>query len=94
MLFGKKLNAWKAYQALWLRNNNMIRIIIFCDRCNPQGIRYIEQKRNIHRSDSGGRRISDGRAWFEGTFDEAMENGWTQPEDTLHICPNCQQYYT
>lgn len=72
----------------------MIRLIIFCDRCNPQGIRYIEQNRNIHRSDVGGRRISDGRAWFEGPLDEALKNGWTQPQEAVHICPRCQQYYT
>lgn len=72
----------------------MIRHIIFCDRCNTQGIRYIEQNRSIQRSDIGGRRISDGRAWFEGSLDEALKNGWTQPEKDLHICPRCQQYYT
>jgi len=68
----------------------MLRVIIFCDICNPQGIRYIEQKRSSQRGDVGGRRITDGRAWYEGTLEEALQLGWVQ-HDSEHICPRCQE---
>ena len=46
----------------------MLRVIIFCDICNQQGVRYIEQQRSTQRGDDGGRRVTDGRSWYEGTF--------------------------
>ncbi len=67
----------------------MFRVIIFCDICNPQGVRFIEQTRNIQRSDTHGRRLTDDRAWFEGSVKEAVENGWSDKDDQ-HICPRCQ----
>jgi hypothetical protein len=63
---------------------------MFCDVCNQQGIRYIEQKRSTQRGDTGGRRITDGRAWFEGSLEEAIKAGWLH-DNGRHICPKCQQ---
>lgn len=68
----------------------MLRVIIFCDICNPQGIRYIEQKRSTQRGDVEGRRITDGRAWYEGSLEEAIELGWLH-ESGQHICPRCKE---
>ncbi len=68
----------------------MLRVIIFCDTCNPQGIRYIEQKRSSQRGDVDGRRITDGRSWYEGSLEEALELGWVET-DGKHICPRCQE---
>lgn len=68
----------------------MLRVILFCDICNTQGIRYIEQQRNSERGDSGGRRITDGRAWYEGSLVEAEQVGWLISEHQ-HICPHCRE---
>jgi hypothetical protein len=38
-----------------------------------------------------GRRISDGRAWFEGNIDEAKDAGWFVLDDGRHLCPRCRQ---
>jgi hypothetical protein len=67
----------------------MLRVIIFCDICNQQGVRYIEQQRSTHRGDDGGRRVTDGRSWYEGTFAEAEQLGW-EVEADLHTCPRCK----
>ncbi len=66
----------------------MLRVIIFCDVCNPQGIRYIEQKRSTQRGDTEGRRITDGRSWFEGSLQGALDEGWSH-DGKLHTCPRC-----
>jgi hypothetical protein len=71
----------------------MLRAIIFCDVCNPQGIRYIEQKRSTQRGDVEGRRITDGRAWFEGSLDDAIAEGW-EHEDGQHTCPRCLERHS
>ncbi|HAU06844.1 MAG TPA: hypothetical protein DCS49_03495 [Gammaproteobacteria bacterium] len=71
----------------------MLRVILFCDICNTQGIRYIEQQRSSQRGDKDGRRISDGRAWFEGTLEEAESAGWLVQENK-HICPGCIDQHT
>jgi hypothetical protein len=68
----------------------MIRVIIFCDSCNEQGIRYIEQKRSNDRGDAGGRRSTDGLSWHEGSLQEAVKLGW-KCDDGEHICPRCKQ---
>ncbi len=68
----------------------MLRVILFCDICNSQGIRYIEQQRNSERGDVGGRRITDGRAWYEGSLVEAEQEGWLITE-SQHICPHCRE---
>ncbi|MFT4993383.1 MAG: hypothetical protein ACI965_000402 [Paraglaciecola sp.] len=67
----------------------MLRTFIFCDRCNLQGLRYIEQNRSSQRGDEGGRRVTDGRSWYGGSVQEALEVGW-MCDDDQHICPPCQ----
>lgn len=67
----------------------MLRVIIFCDICNPQGIRYIEQNRSSQRGDEEGRRVTDGRSWYEGSLDDALQLDWLH-EDGAHICPRCR----
>jgi len=71
----------------------MLRVIIFCDVCNPQGIRYIEQTRSTQRGDTDGRRVTDGRAWFEGALDSAIENGWLH-DNGNHLCPRCAERHS
>ncbi|MFQ3236052.1 MAG: hypothetical protein ACI9C4_001616 [Paraglaciecola sp.] len=68
----------------------MLRAFIFCDICNRQGLRYIEQNRSSQRGDEGGRRVTDGRSWYEGTLQEALNVGWVD-DDGQHICPHCHQ---
>lgn len=36
-----------------------------------------------------GRRISDGRMWFDGSEQEARQEGWVATDDGQHICPGC-----
>jgi len=64
------------------------RSFIFCDICNPQAVREVEMRRASGR-DGRGRRITDGRTWFDGTDQEAQESGWVAAEDGRHICPAC-----
>ncbi len=66
-----------------------IRTFIFCDICNRSGIRQLEQRRGPNRSASHGRRITDGRAWFEGSVTEAQQAGWIIDEHDRHICKRC-----
>jgi hypothetical protein len=68
-----------------------IRKFIFCDICNPQALRSIEFRRSSRKNERGGRRISDGRAWFEGELTNAVENGWSCTSDGQHVCPACQK---
>jgi hypothetical protein len=67
-----------------------IRKIIFCDICNPQGMRPIEFRRTPRENERTGRRLSDGRAWIEGELTIAIDNGWLCTPDGQHICPTCQ----
>lgn len=68
-----------------------IRTIIFCDICNPQGLRSIEYRRAPRDNERGGRRISDGRAWYEGSvYEAAASAGWFISEKGEHICPGCK----
>ncbi|MDD2759887.1 MAG: hypothetical protein PHH11_06295 [Methylomonas sp.] len=67
-----------------------IRKFIFCDICNPQGLRSIEFRRAPRGEERAGRRISDGRAWFEGELSQAIEAGWVCTNDGIHICPTCK----
>ncbi|WP_126454971.1 hypothetical protein [Sulfuriflexus mobilis] len=62
-----------------------IRTFIFCDVCNPQAIR------SIHNADHFGRRISDGRAWYEGPIHEASKLGWVVTHEDHNVCPDCHQ---
>jgi len=66
-----------------------IRTFIFCDICNPQGLRSIEFRRSTRSHQRSGRRICDGRAWFEGNLDMAKQAGWSCPDSGSHICPQC-----
>ncbi|MDD1622153.1 MAG: hypothetical protein LUQ11_11795 [Methylococcaceae bacterium] len=67
-----------------------IRKFIFCDICNPQGLRSIEFRRSPRGDERTGRRISDGRSWFEGELNMAIKAGWVSTSDGMHICPFCQ----
>ncbi|MGD0960702.1 MAG: hypothetical protein ABSB19_12930 [Methylomonas sp.] len=72
-----------------------IRTFVFCDICNPQGIRTIEFRRSTRLDMRGGRRISDGRAWLETALDQTMADaGWLRTVEGLHICPACQSRQT
>lgn len=73
------------------RDPNMaVRTFVFCDICNPQGIRYVEQRRAPKGDRPHGRRVTDGRAWFEGAAEQAELEGWkTSPDGNRHICPRC-----
>lgn len=69
-----------------------IRTFLFCDICNPQAIRHVEQRRRQPRADSSGQRITDGRAWFEGEVAMAVQgHGWILTETGQHVCPTCAQ---
>ena len=65
------------------------RSFIFCDICNPLAIRYIEMRRVMGRDSRIGRRLTDGRNWFDGTDEEAERAGWITTEDGQHVCPAC-----
>ena len=66
-----------------------IRKFVFCDICNQKGIRIVEERRGLDRFREG-RRIVDGRAWFEGTLGEAKKAGW-DIVPKKHTCPDCQK---
>jgi hypothetical protein len=69
-----------------------IRTFIFCDICNPRGIRTPETRQGAHRdSELRGRRVSDSRAWFEGEITDAIASGWLFDPQGRHVCPGCQQ---
>ena len=69
-----------------------IRQFIFCDICNPQALRSVEFRRAPREDDRTGRRISDGRSWFEGELASAIELGWLVTGEGLHICPLCRDH--
>lgn len=66
-----------------------VRTFIFCDICNPMGIRMVEVRRNGQRGTYEGRRLTDGRAWFEGSAEEAKSLGWAVTLDGRHVCAGC-----
>jgi len=69
-----------------------IRTFIFCDICNPMGMRTPEMRQGTHRdSEHRGRRVSDSRAWFEGEITEAIAADWQIDPEGRHVCPGCQQ---
>ncbi len=50
----------------------------------------VEMRRGGDRGSRWGRRITDGRAWFEGDITTAVEiHGWTIASDGAHLCPSC-----
>lgn len=65
------------------------RSFIFCDICNPLALRAIEMRRTSDRDCRDGRRLCDGRAWFDGSDHEAKHAGWVVADDGQHICPAC-----
>jgi len=65
-----------------------IRTFIFCDICNPQGLRSIEFRRRP-RDKRTGRRLS---SWIEGSISAAVESGWSINLDGQHICPVCKAH--
>lgn len=66
------------------------RSFIFCDICNPLALRSIEMRRTTNNRDQrDGRRLSDGRAWYDGGDNEAKLGGWVVADDGQHICPAC-----
>jgi len=69
-----------------------IRTFIFCDICNPQALRHIEFRRSPREKERNGRRLCDGRAWFDGDLSNALEQEWSTNTDGQHICPNCKKY--
>ncbi len=72
-----------------------IRTIIFCDICNPQGLRAIEFRRAPREDERNGRRISDGRAFFQGSVYEAISSGgWVIGEEGEHICSGCKNLHS
>ena len=60
-----------------------IRTFIFCDGCNPQGVR------NVYENEQYDRRNSDGRSWCEGSLEEAVKLGWEIFEENKILCPHC-----
>jgi len=67
-----------------------IRTFIFCDICNPQGVRTIESRRSPREQDRNGRRLCDGRSWLEGSLSDANDADWVTDPSGQHICPACQ----
>lgn len=68
------------------------RTFLFCDVCNPQGVRTVEQRRKLRRGDTG-KRITDGRAWYEGDAKRAVAlHGWKVIGLDMHACPRCVAY--
>jgi len=67
-----------------------IRTFIFCDICNPQALRSVEFRRSPRENERNGRRLSDGRAWFDGELSQAVYNGWSIDNEGQHVCPACQ----
>jgi hypothetical protein len=64
------------------------RSFVFCDICNPLAIREVELRRASGRTGTG-RRLTDGRVWFDGSEKEAQAAGWLATDDGQHICPAC-----
>jgi hypothetical protein len=65
------------------------RTFLFCDICNPDAVRYVEQRRNARRGDKG-KRITDGRSWYEGDVKRAVAlYGWKITGIDKHACPRC-----
>ena len=61
------------------------RTFIFCDACNPQGIR------TDHKGVLYSRRACDVRSWHEGDEKEVVDAGWETTSEGLDICPKCQR---
>ena len=70
-----------------------VKTIVFCDICNSKAIRLMDERRcNERESELGGRRISDGRHWFEGSVSDALGAGWVKDRSGRHICSRCHDF--
>jgi hypothetical protein len=67
-----------------------MRKIIFCDICNPRGIKTLEFRRGYRKNGGTGRRITENRAWIEGEVTDAVQSGWLCTPDDQHVCPICR----
>jgi hypothetical protein len=65
------------------------RSFIFCDICNPLAVREVEMRRAMSSRNGKGRRITDGRAWFDGSDEEAKAAGWMDGDNGQFVCPTC-----
>jgi len=66
-----------------------VRTFVSCARRNPQRLRYVEQQRT-RRGDRGGRRVTDGLAWFDGSLEEAvLSGGWRVGAEGRQLCARC-----
>lgn len=67
------------------------RTFVFCDRCNPCAVRFVDRRSCRQRDNQrDGRRVIDGRAWFEGTVEDAIAtSGWVCTDDNQHLCAIC-----
>lgn len=61
------------------------RTFIFCDACNPEGIR------TDNRGFLYSRRACDVRSWCEGEDKDALDAGWVTTDEGLNVCPKCQR---
>ncbi len=67
-----------------------IRTFLFCDVCNPRGVRIPEQRRDMQHRNTQGRRVTDGRSWFEGDLKSAVnDNDWVSMDGGYYVCPIC-----
>lgn len=62
-----------------------IRTIIFCDHCNPLGLRTINDRFTKNR------RLGDYRTWYEGNLEEAHDAGWRKSVSGHDLCPKCYE---
>ena len=73
------------------------RTFIFCDCCNPHGIRAINnrtkniEKNGDERRSNNGRRSIDECNWYEGSKEESLEHGWVITLDNQTLCPKCYE---
>lgn len=66
------------------------RSFIFCDVCNPKGIRCLEIRRRARRGHGLRRRWRDERAWIEASPEVAVaEHGWVITTQNACVCPDC-----
>lgn len=57
--------------------------------CNVMAIRLVEERRSRFRL--GGRRRIDGRAWVEGSQQDAGNHGWVVDDDGHDVCAKCHE---
>ncbi len=65
-----------------------IKIMTFCDICNPDCVIGMDRRDKV-RADSRGRRGGDAASWIEGDEDDILEKGWIVTSRHKHVCPRC-----